>query len=206
MARMQVWLHRLPTPGFLSHPKPFLQRRLDDAAEIIRNFDLPGLAAGLDWLDRKRPADPEQACLLHLDFHPVNLMYAGRGRIGVLDWTEADVGDFHADVGTSLMMMQCMPTGETGIYKHFLIKAGRFMLHNRYLRALRRLTPIDYKRLGYYRALALLWRLCTYGRWLRVGPQITGSKPASITYLTLDHLVNMEHFFFRWTGTTVRVG
>ena len=27
----------------------------------------------------------------------------------VLDWTEADVGDYHADVGTTLMFFECSP-------------------------------------------------------------------------------------------------
>ena len=43
---------------------------------------------------------------MHLDFHPLNVIM-GPGRLGVLDWGEADVADVHADVAATLTITDC---------------------------------------------------------------------------------------------------
>ncbi len=205
MAKLQQWLHRLPTEGFPAESRPLLERRLDEMADIIRVLHLSGLAPGLEWLCRERPPEPELPSLVHMDYHPINLIACGRGRIGVLDWTEADLGDPHADVATSLMLMECIPAGETSWYQRLLVFLGRRALCMMYRRNYRRGMPLRRKRLNYYRALATLWRLCRYGQWLRAGPEITGSKPTSIQHLTADHVRDLERYFERWTGVEVHL-
>jgi hypothetical protein len=74
---------------------------------------------------------------------------------------------------------------------------GRSMLLRRYLRAYRRLLPLDKPRLQYYIAWAALRRLCAWGRWLRAGPVCTGSKPSSVRYLSADR-VDILRDAFRW--------
>jgi hypothetical protein len=64
------------------------------------------LRPGLDWLSLHRPPPSRPASLLHLDWHPLNLIRGEGGGLTVLDWTEADVGDPHADLGTALMMIE----------------------------------------------------------------------------------------------------
>jgi hypothetical protein len=69
------------------------------------------------------------------------------------------------------------------------------MLYRRYLRAYRRLMPIDDERLGYFLAWAALRRLCRYGSWLRAGPWVTGSKPSSLRYLGADRVDLLRRCF-----------
>jgi hypothetical protein len=45
---------------------------------LIHDYGLHGLIPGLNWLSAQRPAAPESPSILHLDFHPLNLVH-GQG-------------------------------------------------------------------------------------------------------------------------------
>src|SRR5207244_10226158 len=109
------------------------------------------------------------------------------GALVVLDWSEADVGDLHADVGTTVMFMDCLPPVKVTRLQRLAILAGRFVFLSRYLHAYRRNLPIEEKKLSYYRALAAFRRLCNYGRWLQDGPQLSGNKPSMLDCVTANH-------------------
>ena len=59
----------------------------------------PALAARLPAGDR----------LLHLDFHPLNVMTDGRGVTAVIDWTNTSAGDPRADVARTLAILLVTP-------------------------------------------------------------------------------------------------
>lgn len=60
----------------------------------------PANAAGLPAGDR----------LLHLDFHPLNVMTDGRAITAVIDWTNTSTGDPRADFARSLAILLVAPT------------------------------------------------------------------------------------------------
>lgn len=206
MAAMHARLHALPAAGFPCPPGPFLARRLEELRALIHDHGLHGLRPGLDWLVAHRPGEPEAPHILHLDFHPVNLVGGLDGPPAVLDWTEADVGDPHADVATTLMLLACSPIRGRTPRERLALRVGSVFLRRWYLRAYRGRRPVDEHRLSYYRAWAALRRLCGYGRWLQAGPQSTGCKPCSLRYLTPEHLATLELYFRRWTGVEVCLG
>src|SRR5205823_6341734 len=74
MAALHARLHRLPAGRFPGPSRPFLVRRLEEIDDLVHDHGLTGLAPGLDWLHARRPAPPESPCVLHLDFHPLNLI------------------------------------------------------------------------------------------------------------------------------------
>jgi len=203
MAALHARLHTLPCTGFPAPPGPFLSRCLDEMRALIHDHELHGLIPGLNWLSAQRPAGPESLSILHLDFHPLNLVH-GRGySLAALDWTEADVGDLHADIATTLMLLDCCPVGAANYWERLAVPVGRRLLTGRYLRAYRRWVTLEERKLSYYRALAAFRRLCRYGQWLRVGPQITGCKPSSIQRLSRDHLGTLQNYFSKWTGIRI---
>jgi ketosteroid isomerase-like protein len=54
-----------------------------------------------------RPAGPlEGAALLHLDYHPLNVLTDGVAITAVLDWTNAGVGDPQADLARTLSILR----------------------------------------------------------------------------------------------------
>jgi aminoglycoside phosphotransferase (APT) family kinase protein len=143
--------------------------------------------------------------IVHLDFHPLNLMaQAGRCQ-GVLDWGDSDVGDRHADVAVTLVLIRSVVVAMASAWQRLAAWPGRGFLYRRYRRAYARLLPLDESRLSYYMAWAALRRLCRYGLWLRHGPQATGGKPASLRYLTSDRIDVLCRCFWRQTGVAVRL-
>ena len=50
-----------------------------------------------------------QAVLLHLDYHPLNVLVQGNVISGVLDWTNADGGEPRADVARTGAILRFLP-------------------------------------------------------------------------------------------------
>jgi aminoglycoside phosphotransferase (APT) family kinase protein len=205
MAQMQARLHRLPTAEFSGSSEPFLERQLQTIQDQMEAHDLYGLLAGYDWLWRHRPVLSERPSIVHLDFHPINLMFEHDQCRGVLDWCDADVGDRHADVAVTLTLIRTAPVAVASFRQRLATWPGRWLLYRRYLRAYRRLLPLDDGKLSYYMAWAALRRLCRYGTWLRAGPQITGSKPACLGLLRRDRIDVLRRCFWEQTGVQVRL-
>lgn len=74
-------------------------------------------AAGRAWIDwagpgeealaaRLRKTDPCEDSLVHLDYHPLNVMTDGERITGVLDWTNARAGDPRADYARTLTILR----------------------------------------------------------------------------------------------------
>jgi aminoglycoside phosphotransferase (APT) family kinase protein len=100
MGEAHVALHRLPVEGCpLSYDAPLIDRRIEDWHERLRSADGPELRRALAWLEgaAARVRDEEPA-ICHNDFHPLNLLVEGDGRLIVIDWTDAALGDRHNDV------------------------------------------------------------------------------------------------------------
>jgi aminoglycoside phosphotransferase (APT) family kinase protein len=205
MAQTQARLHRLPTEGFPSPRGGLLSRRLEEMAGILRAYGLRDLQPGIDWLFGHRPSAPQEPRIVHLDFHPLNLLENRNGSLAVLDWNEAELGDYHADVGTTLMLMECLPPIMMSPLDRLAIRLGKPVFLRRYLRAYRRHLALEEAKLAYYRALAGFHRLCKYGRWLQDGPQVSGDKPAMLECITDGHRHQLERYFWKWTGVRVRL-
>jgi aminoglycoside phosphotransferase (APT) family kinase protein len=203
MAVMHARLHRFPTEGFPDACGEFLARRLNEMRSMIREYGLDGLAAGWEWLAARRPPAPARTSILHLDYHPMNLLCGSFPALSVLDWTEADVGDHHADVATTLMLMACCSAGEPNAWERLTLPIARKLVSRWYLMAYRKRIRLDSEILAYYQALAALKRLCGYGRWLRASPLSTGCKPASLRYLNSCHLKGLQDYFHQFAGVSV---
>jgi aminoglycoside phosphotransferase (APT) family kinase protein len=205
LANQHARLHAWPVGDFPAPPRPFLERRLDDLARQAHAYRLTGLTVGLDWLRARRPQEPATPCLLHLDFHPINLMVDAGRLVGVVDWSEADAGDRHADVATTVVLMYTTPVEGISLRERLLTPLVRWLLIRSYLRVYAARQGLDLRTLRYYLAWATLRRLAVYGLWLRAGPQCTGCKPASIRHLKANHVEMLQECFRHWTGVKARV-
>lgn len=203
VAALHARLHELPAEGFADAKGSFLSRRLEEMHELIGRYDLHGLRVGLDWLTGNRPAPLRPARLLHLDWHPLNLICGANGRLAVVDWCESDVGDPHADLATTCVLARCAPAPAQRWWEKALVPLTRKWAQSRYLNAYRKLSSVDEQRLDYFRAWAVLRRLAIYGRWKKAGPASTGSKQAVLRYLQRDHLEALYAGFREWTGITL---
>ncbi len=101
--------------------KPHLARRLGAQAgnclAKIHAIPDPVIPGSDNWIARGARNDPalvarltrlsvRAGSLLHLDFHPFNLVAQGGRIVGVLDWTNSSVGDPRADIARALTILQ----------------------------------------------------------------------------------------------------
>jgi aminoglycoside phosphotransferase (APT) family kinase protein len=215
MAETHLRLHELPTEQFPKSAEPMLDTRLQGLSNLVGKFYLDGLRHGLDWLKANRPSPPDVLSILHLDYHPMNLIRCGmrnaecgtknlHSELVVLDWTYAEVGDSHADIATTMMLMECVPVHGQSLRNQITTAIGRPFLRSAYLREYNCRRKIDPDRLAYYQAWASLRRLAIYGRWLRIGPAQTGCRPDVLR--RLDHIPVLERYFQKWSGVRVHLG
>jgi aminoglycoside phosphotransferase (APT) family kinase protein len=200
MAELHVRLHQLPTEGFATSGAGFLGRQLDEIHDLIVRYSLCGLQAGLDWLWRHRPTSQAEDAVVHLDWHPINLIRGAGNRLWALDWSESDVGDPHADVAMTLLLLRYAPVSCRNGWEKLAVPLGREWILRHYWNAYTRKRPIEEARLRYYLAWAALRRLAFYGRWLVGGPGSTGSKADVLHYLQTSHLAKLSEAFHDWTG------
>jgi aminoglycoside phosphotransferase (APT) family kinase protein len=206
MAEMQARLHRMPVDGFPAPAGEFLERKFRDMHELIDDYDQDNLRAGLDWLEEHRPPPPTRASILHMDFHPINMLCRWRQCTGILDWSDADVGDRHADIAYSLVLMRSAPVqiGQT-LWQRFTSLPGRWLFWKYYLFAYRRRLPLDEQTLAYYVAWAALYRLCRRGMWLKTGPRVNGRKAAFRRYLKWERVDRLVRCFQEGSGMLLDV-
>ncbi len=89
---------------------------------------------------------PEGDALCHGDFHPANVLMGRRGPV-VIDWSNACRGDPDADVARTLLILRLgEPPENYGLPIKLMAKFGRSILIWGYLRAYRRLRPLDIPR------------------------------------------------------------
>ena len=91
--RMQAAIHALPAP-----------------ADLQASGDWVDWAGPVDAALRGRlPAGPQPARLLHLDYHPLNVLVDGRRVTAVLDWVNCRAGDPRADVARTFTILRLLP-------------------------------------------------------------------------------------------------
>ncbi|HMF14911.1 MAG TPA: phosphotransferase [Gemmataceae bacterium] len=200
LADLHLALHDLPLIEPLAPANSFLDRRLGEIETMIDDYDLVELAPGLDWLCCHRPGPASRPCLLHLDFHPANVIVAEDRPQAVVDWSEADAGDRHADVAMTLVLMRTAPlTGQTAVERLFG-RPARWWLATRYMRVYRRSAPLDPGLLRYYVAWAALRRLAVCGVWRRAGPWVHGFKTSAVQHANSSHEESLRRAFQRATA------
>jgi aminoglycoside phosphotransferase (APT) family kinase protein len=113
--REQAAIHRLDPPAHFD-PTAWIEWAGDEPDIRARLYDLP----------------TRKTKLLHLDFHPLNVMAEGSHISGVLDWANARAGDPRADFArtyTILMVEPISPNGDS-----LLIAAMRRLLERAWRR------------------------------------------------------------------------
>lgn len=93
--RMQAAIHAVPAPDLL--------RQQPDAWISWKCEGEPALQ------DRLCHLPSGEASLLHLDYHPLNVLTDGTQITGVLDWTNAQAGDPRADAARTVTILRVEP-------------------------------------------------------------------------------------------------
>jgi aminoglycoside phosphotransferase (APT) family kinase protein len=204
MGALHGRLHQLTPDGFPDADGDLLDKSLQAIRARVSAYGLEGLRPGVDWLLANRPRRTRMPRPLHLDWHPLNLICCN-GRMAALDWSEAEVGDRHADVATTLLVLRCLPPPPPAPWQRPFIPLVRGVLARHYLRTYRRRLPLDQGRLSYYSAWAALRRLSNYGRWFSVGPGCNGSKPSALRQINATQCEDVCNYFTQHSGVQVKL-
>jgi aminoglycoside phosphotransferase (APT) family kinase protein len=164
MGDTHVALHRVPIDGCpLAYDAPLVDRRIADWHARLEFAGTDELVRGLAWLDahadRVRHEDP---AICHNDFHPMNLLVEDGGRLTVIDWGDAALGDRHHDVARTVTLLWFAQIAATSRIERLLLLAVRRFMRRRYLAAYTRHLPVDPVRLRYWEAAH------AYNAWLQL--------------------------------------
>jgi len=73
---------------------------------VIGQFQVTDYDEVLDWLQARQSAvKPYEASVVHLDFHPENVLIRADGAPFVIDWTQADISDRRFDLAWTLLLI-----------------------------------------------------------------------------------------------------
>ena len=60
----------------------------------------------MDWLDKNKQAVPyKKPSLVHLDYHPYNILIRNDGKPFVIDWTNFNIADYRVDLAWTVLLM-----------------------------------------------------------------------------------------------------
>jgi aminoglycoside phosphotransferase (APT) family kinase protein len=120
--------------------------------EKTQGRGLERLLPGFAWHAAHRPPAVGRVSILHGDFHPGNVLVANGSVTGVIDWSNAGLGDPAADVATTRVLLTMGPLHTPTLVRK-PIAAIRRWLAWRYSRAYHRLHPLSDTSIRYYEAL-----------------------------------------------------
>ena len=168
--RTQAAIHAVPVPAALGgHAVQWAEWAEPDE----------GLRACLGAVGRR----PER--LLHLDYHPLNVMVEGGRIVAVLDWANARGGDPRADLARTLSILRLGPLD--GVPKGW----GRWV---------RRALTAGWRR-GYEEVAGSIGELAPFCAWAGavmkrdLGPRV--GRP-DLTWLTPEYLAEVERWTAEW--------
>jgi aminoglycoside phosphotransferase (APT) family kinase protein len=154
MADAHAALHRIPIDRCpLPYDAPLVERRIEDWHQRLQFDDADELRRGLAWLEeRAGSVRQEEPAICHNDFHPMNILSGEGGRLTIIDWSEAALGDRHHDVARTAALFWFAQLAATSAAERLLLLTVRGFLRRRYLAAYRRQLPLDETRMRYWEA------------------------------------------------------
>ena len=207
MADVHAALHQLPVSGC---PLPaeggtLVERRLANLERTIEQLPvrLPEeVSRALAWLkDNQSVVMPEDVSICHQDFHPLNLMVDDGGDMSVIDWSGAALGDRHADIASTLVLLRAPPIAPPNKWlDRFLFRYGRRILAWLYLRRYRSQLPIDADRLRYWEAFNVFDWWSTLATFELADPTTLGLKGDITERIQDGQLKRMRDYFVRLSG------
>jgi aminoglycoside phosphotransferase (APT) family kinase protein len=225
--RAQVRLHRLTLAednpiGRVDDPKsapgappapsastsaPLLDRMLAIVADRVERGPLPGLREALASLrDRAERYRDAPRAIVHLDYHPQNVIVRGVRVTGVVDWVSADRGDRHLDAATTSAILATSAMDHPRWMRDNVAgNSLRTLFAALYFPSYHALAPMELGRFRYCQAVAALLRLSTFGMMRTRGPESVGYRPAAIANVTPDVVHLLSRYAARKSGVAVAI-
>jgi len=86
-------------------PYQYVDYWLFTGRQRIKHFELQGFSEPLDWFEEKRSEIPcNRPSVVHLDFHPNNVLLRADGQAFVIDWSQVSISDARFDLAWTLVL------------------------------------------------------------------------------------------------------
>jgi len=216
--RAQVRLHSLGARGFANVPPaftggnapstlPLVQRLFQIIEQRIEEGPLPGLRDALISLQRRAPRySPAPATLVHMDYHPQNVMVSGFRVTGVLDWVNADYGDRYLCAATTAVILSTTAMEQPSwMGENLAGNALRALFASLYLPLYHAGAPMELERFRYAQGVAALLRLSMFGMMRVRGPESVGFRPEAIENVTPSVVRLLCRYASRKVGVPVSI-
>ncbi|MBV8771245.1 MAG: phosphotransferase [Deltaproteobacteria bacterium] len=219
--RAQTRLHRIRPNGSIrldSMPQafrtssgpntaPLLQRVLKTIDDRIEQGPLPGLQ---DALSRLRECVsrfcPGPETLVHLDYHPQNVLVRGPRVTGVIDWVNADHGDRYLCAATTAVILSSSAMEQPRWMRDNVVgNSLRALFASLYVPLYNSLAPMDLARFRFAQGVAALLRLSMFGMMRLRGPESVGFRPEAGTNVTPAVVRLLSRYTSRKIGVEVSI-
>jgi aminoglycoside phosphotransferase (APT) family kinase protein len=218
--RSQVRLHRLDPsrPELRDIPRslststtppgtPLLDRALALIAERVEAGPLPGLKDALRRLTSRagayRVADPS---IVHMDYHPLNVLVDGVRVTGVIDWVNTDVGDRHLDAAMTAAILSSSALDHPRWMRDNVVgNTLRTIFASTYVPLYHAMARLDFERFRYCQAVAALLRLSMLGMMRARGPETVGFRSEAVGEVTPAVIRLLTRYAERKSGASVRL-
>lgn len=216
--RAQVRLHQMElrksgleeiprayAPEGLDANTPLLDRMLKIIEQRVEAGPLPGLKEAHSRL-AARAAKFRSAplSLLHLDYHPQNVLVKGVRVTGVIDWVNTDIGDRHLDAATTAAILSSSAFEHPRWMRDNLAgNSLRTLFASLYIPLYHAMAPLDFERFRYCQAVASLLRLSMLGMMRTRGAEVVGFRPEAIEEVTPAVVRLLSRYAARKSGAAV---
>jgi len=214
--RAQARLHGLSSgtdrqPAFVcsavTNDAPLLDRLLGLISERIEQGPLPGLKDALarlqDGAGRYRDA---AGSIVHMDYHPQNVLVRGVRVTGVIDWVNADCGDRHLDAATTSVILASTAMEHPRWMRES--PAGNFLRATfaaMYMPLYHAAMPMDLARFRYCQGVAALLRLSMFGMMRTRGAEAMSFRPEAIANVTPPAVRILSRYAARKIGVPASI-
>ncbi len=200
-------IQRACAPQDLPAAAPLLDRVLASIGERVERGPLPGLKEALRRLRGRahiyRSSDPS---LLHMDYHPLNVMVKGVRVTGVIDWVNTDVGDRHLDAAMTAVILSSSALEHPRWMRDNLVgNALRASFAALYVPLYHAMARLEWERFRYCQAVAALLRLSMLGMMRVRGPETMGFRPEAIGEVTPAVVRLLSRYAARKSGAAVGI-
>lgn len=172
-------------------PYAFIDQFLSEARGYVDRFQRTDFIPALDWLKEKRSDVPcDRLSVVHLDYHPYNILMQEDGKPFVIDWTNIDVADFRFDLAWTVLLMSGYGNPE-----------AREIVLDEYQRiAGRRIEQMEY-----FDVMASLRRLFSISVSISDGAGKLGMRPEAVAMMrsNVSHIKNVYSVLYDRTGLAI---
>jgi aminoglycoside phosphotransferase (APT) family kinase protein len=167
-----------------------LSDMLTEWQSYVRGLQITAFDPVFDWLQAQL-ADVEfgQPSVLHMDYHPYNILMREDGAAFVIDWGAVMVSDYRIDLAWTLLLMSSYGTPEV-----------RDMVLGGYERA----AGQRVNQIAYFDVIACLRRLFDISASLSVGADKMGMRPGAEAMMkNAAHIENVYAFLHKRTDISI---